>query len=80
MAGQSCNQNNDILVRAQIRRSARRERREGLVSGPWGQSKLHWAQLPPSSSEIWKYPTLQSRQHSTSKLYLMHNLIYIYSA
>ena len=47
MAGQSCNQNNDILVRAEIRRSATRERREGMVSGPWGQSKLHWAQLPP---------------------------------
>ena len=58
MAEESCNQNNDILVRAEIRRSGEDRRAEEDCSPP-GQNKLHWAQLssppPLSQSQIWKY-------------------------
>ena len=78
MAEESCNQNNDILVRAEIRRSdEERERRAHW--GPSGERQLHWAQLSlPSSHKYGNIQQQQTRLQHYNTRYLMNNLIYIY--
>ena len=53
---ENCNQNNDILVRAEIRRSGEDRRAVALWSPGSLQITLGSALLP-SQSQIWKYPT-----------------------